>query len=143
MRTITTRAVRTIATVATSALVVALIVVGFQTSGGTVNAADATSAQEIDQLAATVAADTSVYTEAEAGAYGDAVQRRVERRADRRDVVRALLPDALQADLAALKDAPHDDRDDLRKQIMSDALDGKYGAKVQAAAEKIKELRSS
>lgn len=88
------------------------------------------------------AALADIRTKARAGDYGDAVQRRLNRRMDRRSVIQSLLPDELRTDLAELKAAPADDRADLRAEIMSNALDGGYGAEVQEAAEKLQELRN-
>ncbi|MCW2799653.1 MAG: hypothetical protein JWQ70_1125 [Aeromicrobium sp.] len=80
-----------------------------------------------------------VHADALAGKYGTKVEKRVEKRTDRRAAVFALLPDNLQADLTKLKAMPAgDDRTTFRKQIRKDALDGKYGDKVQKAAELLK-----
>ena len=85
------------------------------------------------------AALRTVRSAAAAGDYGDKAQKRLDRRADRRQAVLALLPDALQADLKAVKAADPDERAALRQEIRAKALDGGYGDKVKAAAEKLKE----
>jgi hypothetical protein len=80
-----------------------------------------------------------IRTDARAGVYGDRLEKRFDRKADRRAAFIALLPDSLQADLKKLKAMPPgDDRKALRKQIRADALAGKYGDKVQKAAELLK-----
>ncbi len=81
-----------------------------------------------------------VAADAEAGKYGDRIEKRADRRADRRAAVFALLPDELQADLTKLRAmAPGDERKAYRKEIRDKALDGGYGDKVKEAAEKLQD----
>jgi hypothetical protein len=82
-----------------------------------------------------------VRAKALAGGYGQAVQRRAERRDIRHDLLVSLLPDNLQQDLTALKNAPADQRAQLRSDIVAKALAGEYGPEVQKAAERLKGLR--
>jgi hypothetical protein len=77
------------------------------------------------------------------GAYGSGIERRADRRQVRHELVFSLLPDELQTDLTALKDAPADERKQLREDILDRALAGDYGPDVQKAAEQLKELRQS
>ena len=80
-----------------------------------------------------------IRTDAKAGAYGDRIEKRFDKKSNRRAAFIALLPDSLQADLTKLKAMPAgDDRKAFRKQIRDDALSGKYGDKVQKAAELLK-----
>lgn len=79
-----------------------------------------------------------IRTEARAGTYGDKVEKRLDRRADQRAAVFALLPDELQADLKALKAADKPDRKAMREDIRAKALAGGYGDKVKEAAGKLK-----
>ncbi|MCW2749096.1 MAG: hypothetical protein JWR83_206 [Aeromicrobium sp.] len=80
-----------------------------------------------------------IRTDAKAGAYGGRIENRLGKKADRRAAFIALLPDSLQADLTKLKAMPAgEDRTAFRKQIRADALAGKYGDKVQKAAELLK-----
>jgi hypothetical protein len=82
-----------------------------------------------------------IRTKAQDGAYGPGIERRADRRQIHRELVLALLPDNLQADLAALKEAPADQRQDLRAEIMDQALAGDYGPDVAKAAKRLQELR--
>jgi hypothetical protein len=82
----------------------------------------------------------AIRQKAQDGAYGEAVQRRAERRQIRHDLFFSLLPDNLQADLTRLKDAPADQREQLRGDIMDKALAGGYGPDVQKAAQKLRDL---
>ena len=76
-----------------------------------------------------------VRANAKAGEYGAKVEKRVDRRSDRRAAFLALLPDELRADLKELKAMPSgDERKAKRDQIRKDALAGKYGDKVEQAA---------
>lgn len=83
-----------------------------------------------------------VKADAAAGKYGDKVEKRADRREAARKAHFALLPDALQADLTAMRamergDARKKARDDIRKK----ALAGDYGAKVKEAAELMEPFR--
>jgi hypothetical protein len=82
-----------------------------------------------------------IRTKAQDGAYGAGIERRADRRQIHHELVFNLLPDNLQADLTALKDAPADQRKDLRAEIMDKALAGDYGPDVQKAAKQLQELR--
>lgn len=77
------------------------------------------------------------------GGYGEAVQRRAEHRQIRHDLFLSLLPDNLQADLTRLKDAPADQREQIRTQIMDKAVAGGYGSDVQKAAVRLRGLHES
>lgn len=77
------------------------------------------------------------------GAYGDGIERRADRRQVHRELFFSLLPDNLQADLTDLKNAPADQREQLRREITDNALAGDYGPEVQKAAEQLQELRKS
>jgi hypothetical protein len=81
--------------------------------------------------------------QAQDGAYGDRIERRADRRQIHHDLFLSLLPDNLQSDLARLKDAPADQREQLRAEIMDKAVAGDYGPDVQKAAEQLKGLRKS
>lgn len=74
------------------------------------------------------------------GGYGGAVQHRAERRDVRHDLFVSLLPDNLQADLDHLKAAPADQREQLRAEIIDNAVAGDYGPDVQKAAERLRAL---
>jgi len=78
---------------------------------------------------------------AQDGAYGGGIERRADRRQIHRELFFSLLPDDLQADLTELRNAPADQRAQLRADIMDKALAGEYGADVQKAAEKLQDLR--
>jgi hypothetical protein len=81
-----------------------------------------------------------VVADAQAGKYGDKIEKKADRRADRRAAVFALLPDDLQADLTKLwAMEPGDERKAFRDDIRQKALDGGYGDKVQEAAEKLQD----
>lgn len=54
----------------------------------------------------------------------------------------SLLPDSLQSDLTALKDASVTDRTAEAKKIVSTALDGGYGNAIQKLAEQLKDART-
>lgn len=86
------------------------------------------------------AALAEIRAKALAGDYGKGVQRRAERRDIRHDLLVGLLPENLQQDLQALKDAPADQRKQLRSQIVAKALAGDYGPQVQQAAERLQAL---
>lgn len=75
------------------------------------------------------------------GKYGEHVGQRFERRADHRAAFFALLPDELQSDLEALKDAEPQERKAMREEIREKALDGGYGDKVQEAWKLLDEHR--
>lgn len=80
-----------------------------------------------------------IRADAKAGKYGDKIEKRFDRRADRRAAVFALLPDELQADLKKLRAMePGEERKAYRDEIRQKALDGGYGNKVKEAAEKLK-----
>ena len=78
--------------------------------------------------------------EAQDGAYGDRIEHRADRRQIRHDLFFSLLPDDLQTDLTNLKDAPADQREQLRADIMAKAVAGGYGPDVQKAAEQLQAL---
>lgn len=101
--------------------------------------ADLRAARQLSGAERKAALD-AIWKDAKAGEYGAAVQRRVERRADRRQFVFALLPADLQSDLKALRALPADQRAAQRKQIIDDAAAGKYGDQVAAAVKKWREL---
>jgi len=82
-----------------------------------------------------------IRAKAQAGGYGDRIERRADRRQIHHQLVFSLLPDNLQADLTELKDAPADQREQLRADIMDKALAGDYGDEVKQAAEQLQELR--
>jgi hypothetical protein len=82
-----------------------------------------------------------IRSKARDGAYGAGIERRADRRQIHHELVFSLLPDNLQTDLQALKNAPADQRKDLRAELMDKALAGDYGPEVQKAAEQLKELR--
>ncbi|MEO6605882.1 MAG: hypothetical protein ABIN55_09735 [Aeromicrobium sp.] len=76
-----------------------------------------------------------IRADAAAGKYGEKVEKRTDRRSDRRAAAFALLPDDLQADLKELKAMPGgEERKARRAEIRKDALAGEYGEKVQEAA---------
>ncbi|WP_348789335.1 hypothetical protein [Leifsonia sp. NPDC080035] len=54
----------------------------------------------------------------------------------------SLLPDSLQNDLTALKDAPVAERTADAKKIVDTALDGGYGSAIQSLAKQLKEART-
>ena len=83
----------------------------------------------------------AIRTKAQDGAYGEAIQRRADRHQIRHQLLFSLLPDNLQSDLTALKNAPADQRQQLRKQIVDKALAGDYGPEVQKAAQQLQALR--
>jgi hypothetical protein len=71
------------------------------------------------------------------GEYGPRVQAGAERlRSHRVDVI-SQLPAELKSDLVELRHAAQADRPELAKEIAQTALDGGYGAKTQATAERI------
>jgi hypothetical protein len=81
-----------------------------------------------------------VAADARAGKYGATIEKRFDRRADRKAAVFALLPDELQADLTKLRAMEAgDERKAFRQEIREKALDGGYGDKVKEAAEKLKD----
>lgn len=80
-----------------------------------------------------------IRADARAGAYGDKIEKRADRRGGRRAAVLALLPDQLQADLKELRSADPGERKAMRKDIRDKALDGGYGDKVEEAASKLKD----
>jgi len=71
------------------------------------------------------------------GEYGSGVEERAEKVRVRRIAVIANMPDELKTDLVELRDAAPADRRDLAKDIADTALEGGYGAKTQAIAERI------
>jgi hypothetical protein len=83
----------------------------------------------------------AIRTKAQQGAYGARVERRADRRQVHHDLFLSLLPANLRADLTALRDAPADQRRQLRASIRSKALAGGYGPEVQKAAEQLQQLR--
>jgi hypothetical protein len=87
------------------------------------------------------AALAEIRTKAQDGSYGPGIERRADRRRIHHELVLSLLPDNLQADLTALKEAPTDQREDLRADIVDKALAGDYGPEVQKAAKQLQELR--
>jgi hypothetical protein len=87
------------------------------------------------------AALADIRQKARDGSYGSGIERRADRRQIHRELFFSLLPDNLQADLTELKNAPVDQREKLRADIMDKALAGEYGADVQKAAEKLRDLR--
>ncbi len=96
--------------------------------------ADLKAARALDGQAR-IDAVKKVRANAKAGEYGAKVEKRVDRRSDRRAAFLALLPDELRADLKELKAMPSgDERKAKRDQIRKDALAGKYGDKVEQAA---------
>jgi hypothetical protein len=86
------------------------------------------------------AALADIRAKAADGAYGDAIERRADRHQIRHELFFSLLPDNLQTDLTQLKDAPSDQREQLRADIVDKALAGDYGPEVQKAAEKLQAL---
>ena len=82
-----------------------------------------------------------IRSKAREGAYGPRIERRADRREIRHELFFNLLPDNLQADLTALREAPADRRKELRAEILEKALAGDYGPDVQKAAEQLLGLR--
>jgi hypothetical protein len=82
-----------------------------------------------------------IRAKAQDGSYGIGIERRADRRQIHRELFFSLLPDNLQADLKELKDAPADQREQLRADILDKALAGDYGPDVQKAAQSLEELR--
>lgn len=115
-----------------TALTVCAVVVGavLVAGGGSGTASAAPSSSDVNALSVAASPATP-------GVTG----RRLDRR-ERREVIFALLPDALQADLKQLWAAPKDQRPALRAEIWKKALAGDYGTKVQDAAKKLQEYRS-
>jgi hypothetical protein len=122
-----------------TALTACIVVVGtlFALAGGPTTASASPSSSDVDALV-TTASEPGAAPSPDVSA---GVQRRNDRREARRAVVFALLPDALQADITAVRAAPKDQRPAMRAEIMRKALAGEYGDKVKAAAEKLQELR--
>ncbi|MGY2877051.1 hypothetical protein ACVW00_004241 [Marmoricola sp. URHA0025 HA25] len=89
------------------------------------------------------AALASIRQKARDGGYGNAVERRADRRQIRHELFLSLLPDNLQADLTRLQDAPADQRAQLRSDIMDKAVAGDYGPDVQKAAEQLRGLHKT
>ena len=73
-----------------------------------------------------------------AGEYGPRVQAGAERLRDRRIDVITRLPAELKDDLVELAHAAPEDRRELAQTIADVALDGGYGARPQAVAERIR-----
>lgn len=71
------------------------------------------------------------------GEYGPGVQAGAEKVRNHRLAVISRLPDDLKADLVELRAADQGDRTELAQQIAREALDGGYGPKTQAVAERI------
>lgn len=70
------------------------------------------------------------------GVYGAEIQKRAEARKDHHGSLITKLPDNLKADLKELKAADRSERVDLAEQIAKNALDGDYGKRIQAKAER-------
>ncbi len=75
--------------------------------------------------------------DAREGEYGDRVEERAERVAERRIRILANMPIELRQDLKALRAADAEDSRALAEAIATNALDGQYGPKAQSAAERI------
>ena len=73
------------------------------------------------------------------GEYGDGVQAGAERIKERRLAAWATMPTELKRDLIELRQAAPGERRTLAEQIAENALDGGYGEKAQATAERIRE----
>ncbi len=121
---------------------------GATTPSGQAEPNDPRSALRADLLAAFKldgearrAALADIRTKARDGGYGDRVERRADRRQIHHELFFSLLPDNLQADLTELKDAPADQREQLRADIRDKALAGDYGDEVKKAAEQLQALR--
>lgn len=71
------------------------------------------------------------------GEYGERVQLGAEKLRDRRIVAIQNMPVELKTDLIELREADPSERRDLAKEIADTALDGRYGEKAQAVAERI------
>jgi len=71
------------------------------------------------------------------GDYGPGVQAGAEKLRSHRIAAIAQLPDELKSDLVELRNADQSDRSHLAKDIAQTALDGGYGTKTQAVAERI------
>jgi hypothetical protein len=69
------------------------------------------------------------------GEYGEGVQQRAERLRERRILVWATMPEALQDDLRELAAAEPGQRDELATEIVETALAGGYGDRAQSIAE--------
>jgi hypothetical protein len=87
------------------------------------------------------AALADIRAKAQDGGYGDRIERRADRREIHHQLFLSLLPDNLQADLTELKDAPADQREQVRSDIVDKALAGDYGDDVKKAAEQLQQLR--
>ncbi len=74
--------------------------------------------------------------DAREGEYGDRVEERAERVAERRIRILANMPVELRQDLKELRAADSEDRRALAEAIAANALDGDYGPKAQSAAER-------
>lgn len=72
------------------------------------------------------------------GEYGDGVQVGAERIKERRLAAWATMPTELKRDLIELRQAAPGERRALAEQIAENALDGGYGDKAQATAERIR-----
>lgn len=73
------------------------------------------------------------------GAYGEGVQAGAERIKERRLGAWASLPPELKADLIELRQAAPGERRELAEVIAQNALDGEYGEKAQATAERVRD----
>lgn len=73
------------------------------------------------------------------GEYGEGVQQRAERLRERRILVWATMPEALQDDLRELAAAEPAERHELATEITDTALAGGYGERAQSIAEHVQE----
>lgn len=87
------------------------------------------------------AAIREIRADALAGEYGAKVAAAAERIKERRARLFTRLPEALRADLKALKSLPDADKVAYAEEIRADALAGEYGERVQAFSEKMQERR--
>jgi hypothetical protein len=76
------------------------------------------------------------------GEYGDRVEERAERVAERRIRILANMPTELREDLKQLRAADAEDRRGIAEEIAANALAGDYGPKAQSTAERIRDSRA-
>ena len=77
--------------------------------------------------------------EALEGGYGEGVQAGAERIKERRLAAWASMPVELKADLIELRKAAPGERRELAEVIAQNALDGEYGDRAQATAERVRD----
>jgi hypothetical protein len=139
--------------------VVTVLAGGLVLGGGVIVANAATGTPTADQAAisATPAASTERTTahhpllralrffvngDSSAPSYGDRAAKIAAAILDNHPKLAAKLPDALQADLKALKNAASGDRIEAAKKIRASALDGTYGERIRNLAERLQEHKA-